>query len=141
MAIGALVARQGVAEKLVPGTHASTFGGNSLACAAAIAAFETVEEEHLLDHVNEISAYALGRLGDLKGQFDFIKSVRGRGVMIGMELTRSGQPIVQRCMDNGLLINCTHDTVLRFLPAMNVSREIMDEGLAILEQALSEEKT
>ena len=138
-AIGALVARPEVAAKLVPGTHASTFGGNPLACAAAIAAFEAIEEEHLLDNARDIGQYTRSRLEAMKADFDFIREVRGRGLMIGVELSRPGKGVVERCLERGLLINCTHDTVLRMLPAMNVTRALMDEGLEILQQALAEE--
>jgi len=137
-AIGALTARSAVAEKLAPGTHAATFGGNPLACSASIATFEAIEEENLLENAREIGAYARSRLLAMKGKFDFIREVRGKGLMIGMELSRPGKAIVERCLENGLLINCTHDTVLRMLPAMNVTREIMDEGLDILEGALGD---
>jgi predicted acetylornithine/succinylornithine family transaminase len=138
-AIGALVARPEVGAKLVPGTHASTFGGNPLACAAAIATFETIEQDGLLDHVRVIGDYTLGRLRALKPRFPFVREARGMGVMLGLELDRPGKGVVERCLKRGLLINCTHDTVIRLLPAMNVTREVMDQGLAILEQALAEE--
>jgi len=135
-AIGAMAARPEVAERLAPGTHASTFGGNPIACAGAIAAMETIEAENLLENVRRVGEYTLARLESMKGKFPFIREVRGRGLMIGMELSRPGQPVVEECLQRGLLINCTHETVLRMLPAMNISRELMDEGLNLLEQAL-----
>ena len=138
MAIGAIAARPDVAEKLAPGTHASTFGGNPIACAAAIAAFETIEAENLLENVQRMGEYARTRLLAMKEKFPFIREVRGRGLMIVMELVKPGLPVVTGCLKKGLLINCTHDTVVRMLPAMNISRELMDEGLDILEQALKE---
>jgi len=138
-AIGAIAARTNVAENLRPGTHASTFGGNPLACAAAIAMFETIEEENLLENVRKIGEYTLARFEEMKSNRpDIILDVRGRGVMIGVELSRDGAPVVASCLKRGLLINCTHNTVLRMLPAMNVSRELMDEGLTIIEQAIEE---
>ena len=138
MAIGAIAARPDVAEKLAPGTHASTFGGNPIACAAAIAAFETIEAENLLENVQRMGEYARTRLLAMKEKFPLIREVRGKGLMIGMELVKPGRPVVTGCLNKGLLINCTHDTVVRMLPAMNISRELMDEGLDILEQALEE---
>ena len=138
VAIGAMVARPAVAEKLVPGTHASTFGGNPLACAAAIAAFETIEEENLLDNARRIGEHALARLRAMMGRHPSIRDVRGRGLMIGAELSSPGKAVVERCLQKGLLINCTHETVLRMLPAMTISRELIDEGLDILEAALGE---
>jgi len=139
-AIGALVAKPAVAKKLVPGTHASTFGGNPLATAAAIAMFEAVEEEDLIENTRQMGDYIKTRLIEFKGKFRFIREVRGLGLMIGMELSRPGHGIVERCRKDGLLVNCTHDTVVRMLPAMNVTREVVDEGLAILNKALAEEE-
>ena len=139
VAIGAIAARPEVAKSLVPGTHASTFGGNPIACAAAIAAFEAIEEEGLLEHAARIGKYARGRFEALRERFSFIKDVRGLGVMIGIELDRPGADVVNRCLERGLLINCTHDTVIRLLPAMIVTQEEMDQGIAILEEAFSME--
>jgi acetylornithine/N-succinyldiaminopimelate aminotransferase len=140
VAVGALVAKPGVAAKLVPGTHASTFGGNPLACAAGIAAFQTIEEENLLENAIHVGRHAVERLGEMKKTFRFVRDVRGRGLMIGMELDRPGKDVVQRCLENGLLINCTHDTVIRMLPAMDIKHDEIDEGLDILEKALAAEK-
>jgi len=139
-AIGALVAQPKVADKLVPGTHASTFGGNPLACAAGIAAFEAIEEEDLLRNAADLGRRALARLEAMKVRFPFIREVRGKGMMIGAELDRPGKDVVARCLKSGLLINCTHETVIRLLPALNITPEILDEGMDILEEALSEEK-
>ena len=138
-AIGALAAKPEVAAKLVPGTHASTFGGNPIACAAGIATFQAIEEENMLENATAVGRHAIERLNAMRKQAPFIKDVRGRGMMIGCELTVPGANIVNRCMERGLLINCTHETVLRMLPAMNISRALMDEGLEILEQVLIEE--
>ena len=134
------MAQPEVADKLVPGTHASTFGGNPLACAAGIAAFEAIEEENLLSNAADLGRHALARLEAMKARFPFIREVRGKGLMIGVELDRPGKDVVARCLKSGLLINCTHDTVIRLLPAMTISREIMDEGLDILEESLAAEK-
>ncbi len=134
-ALGALVAKAEVAAKLVPGTHASTFGGNPLACAAGIATFEVIEEEGLLENARRVGEYARERLEGLRDRFPFIREVRGRGVMIGAELDRPGAPIVQRCLEAGLLINCTHETVLRMLPSMAISQEETDQAFDILEKA------
>jgi predicted acetylornithine/succinylornithine family transaminase len=135
-ALGVVVAKPEVAAKLVPGTHASTFGGNPLACAAGIATVEAIEEEGLLENAQRMGDYIRERLTALRGRFPFIREARGRGVMIGVELDKPGAPIVQRALDQGLLINCTHDTVLRMLPSMAISREIVDQGLEMLEKAM-----
>jgi len=136
-AIGGLVAKPEVAKSLVPGTHASTFGGNPLATAASVATFEAIEEENLLENCVRMGEFATARLSAMKEKYGFIREVRGKGLMIGMELDRPGAPVVQRCLERRLLVNCTHDAVIRMLPAMNVAREVMDEGLAILEESLA----
>jgi acetylornithine/N-succinyldiaminopimelate aminotransferase len=137
-AIGATVARPEVAAALVPGTHATTYGGNPLACAAALAVFEAIEEEGILENVRAQGAHLRARLEGMKGRFPFVGEVRGFGLMVGAELDRPGKDIVQRAMEKGLLMNCTHDTVLRFLPALTVTRDEIDEGMDILEESLAD---
>jgi len=137
-AIGCMVAKPDIARSLVPGTHASTFGGNPVACAGGIAAFEAIEEENLLERAREIGAYAMDQLRKLQGECDLIREVRGMGLMIGVELTIKGADIVQKCMDKGVLLNCTHDTVIRFMPAMTVTKEEIDQGVRALKEALAE---
>jgi len=139
LAIGALCATEEVARSLVPGTHASTFGGNPIACAGAIATFEAIEAEGLLDRASAIGRRFRDHLGRFADRFDFVREARVLGCMVALELDRAGTPIVDRCIENGLFINCTHETVLRMLPAMTVSDEEIDEGMAILEKALEAE--
>ena len=139
MAIGAIAARPEVAPFLKPGTHASTFGGNPMACAGAIGAVETIEADGLLENARRMGAYLLERLNALKAEFPFIREARGRGVMIGLELDRPGADVVKRCLEKRVLINCTHDTVLRMLPSMALTREEADEGLDVLREALAGE--
>ena len=139
MAIGAIAARPEIASFLKPGTHASTFGGNPMACAGAIGAVETIEADGLLDNARRMGAYLLERLNALKAEFPFIREARGRGVMVGLELDRPGAGVVKRCLERRVLINCTHDTVLRLLPSMALTREEADEGLAALREALAGE--
>ena len=136
--IGAIVAKPEVAASMKPGTHASTFGGNCIAAAAGCAVVETILEDHLLDNANEVGRYAVTRLRELQKTQSRIKEVRGLGLMIGIELTHSGADIFKKCLAKGLLTNCTHDTVLRFMPPLTVSREEIDEGLAIMAEALEE---
>jgi acetylornithine/N-succinyldiaminopimelate aminotransferase len=139
VAIGAMMAKPEVAKFLIPGTHASTFGGNPLACAAAIATLETIEDEDLLTHVRDIGESTMAHMEGLRAKFDCIKDVRGRGVMLGMELAIPGNGIVRRCMEKGVLLNCTHDTIIRMLPAMTVTWDEMQKGLAVLEESMAEE--
>jgi acetylornithine/N-succinyldiaminopimelate aminotransferase len=138
VAIGAMMAKPEVAASLVPGKHASTFGGNCLACAAGVATIEAIEEDHLLQHAVEMGRYAQEILRSLKEKHSVIDHVRGIGLMIGVQLTRPGAAIVARCLEKGLRINCTHDTVIRFMPPMVVTREQIDEAVGILDSVLSE---
>lgn len=136
VAIGAMVARTEVAESLVPGTHASTFGGNPLACAAALAAFKVIEDDDLIQVCRQTSEYIFGRLRQMAQKYSIINEVRGRGVMCGIELNRPGKPVFDYCLEHRVRLNCTHETVIRLLPAINVPREALDKGLDVLDQAL-----
>lgn len=138
VAIGAMMAKAEIAACLVPGKHASTFGGNCLACAAGIATIETIEEGHLLQRAVEMGQYAQEKLRALKDKHAVIDHVRGIGLMIGIQLTRPGAQIVSKCLEKGLRINCTHDTVIRFMPPMVVTKEQIDEAVGIFESVLSE---
>jgi acetylornithine/N-succinyldiaminopimelate aminotransferase len=138
VAIGAMMAKPEIAACLVPGKHASTFGGNCLACAAAIATIETIEEGNLLQHTVEMGAYAQQKLRALKDKHSVIDHVRGIGLMIGIQLTAPGAEIVARCLEKCLRINCTHDTVIRFMPPMIVTAEQIDEAVGIFDSVLSE---
>ena len=137
LAIGAMVAKPEIAKSLVPGTHASTFGGNPLACAAGIAAFEAIEQEGLLDNALRIGEQIKARMAAAARKTSLIREVRGLGCMIGVQLARPGADIVKQCMAQGLLINCTHDTVLRMLPSMAATPSEIDEGMDILERVLT----
>ncbi len=136
-AIGAMVARPEVAEFMVPGTHASTFGGNPLACAAALAVVRAIESGGLLDNAREMGVYLMERLKELAAKHDgLVREVRGLGLMVGMELARPGAELAGACLEAGLLVNCTHETVMRFVPAMTVTKAILDEGLDIFAKCL-----
>ncbi len=136
VALGGLIARPAVAEFLKPGTHAATFGGNPLAARAALATIETFEAEGLLERAEQVGARFKARLLELKDNCPLIQDVRVLGAMIGCELAVDGAPIVQKCLDRGLLINCTHRTVIRLLPAVNIPDELIDEGMDILADVL-----
>ncbi|MFP4056804.1 MAG: aspartate aminotransferase family protein [Candidatus Brocadiia bacterium] len=137
LALGALVAKPQVAESLTPGSHACTFGGNPIACAGGIAAFEAIEEDGLLENARRIGEQIKSRLSPVAEELDTVREVRGMGCMLGLELTRPGADIVQRCMEEGLLINCTHERVLRMLPSMAATEAEIDEGMDILERVLT----
>lgn len=139
IAIGAMTAKKEIAKSLVPGTHASTFGGNPLACAAGVAVFNTIEKDNLLQNVNEMGKYAREQLNKLADEFKIIKEVRTLGLMIGVELNKPASGIVGKCIEAGLLLNCTHDTVIRIMPQLTVKKEHIDEGFSILKQVLRSE--
>jgi acetylornithine/N-succinyldiaminopimelate aminotransferase len=134
--IGATLTTARVAAPLAPGAHGSTFGGNPVACAAAVAAVGALAKPELLAHVRDIGDHFRSRLEAI-ARANGIRQVRGAGLMLGAELDRPGAPVVTRCLEAGLLINCTADRVLRFLPPLVIMREEIDEGLVILERALA----
>jgi acetylornithine aminotransferase len=134
--IGAMVATEAVAASFGPGSHGSTFGGNPLVTAAAVAAMRVLIEDGVLDNCRTMGDYLRGRLEEMQQRYDFIREVRGRGLMLGMELTVPGGDIVVEALEQGLLLNCTVGNVLRFVPPLIVTREELDEGLAILDGIL-----
>ncbi len=137
VAIGAMMAKAEIAASLVPGKHASTFGGNCLACAAGIAVIEAIEEGKLLENAAELGRYAKDKLEQLKQKHFVIDSIRGIGLMIGVQLTGPGKEIVNQCLQKGLRINCTNETVLRFMPAMIATKSHIDQAIDILDGVLS----
>jgi acetylornithine/N-succinyldiaminopimelate aminotransferase len=138
--IGALVAREEVAESLGPGTHGSTFGGNPLVAAAGVAALTALLEDGVLENCVAMGDYLFACLEKLRARYPFIREVRGRGLILGMELTIDGGDIVKEALQRGLLINCTVGKVLRFLPPLIVTREEIDEAMEILDGVLAEQK-
>ena len=138
--IGALLIKKGIADSFKPGDHASTFGGNPLATAAGVAALTTILDEGMLENCQEMGAYFLSRLEEIKKKFPFIKEVRGKGLILGMELKIDGTPIVQEMLKRKILINCTMGNVLRFLPALIVTQEEIDRVLVTLEEVFGQLK-
>ncbi len=136
VACGAFVCRDEIAPSLRPGLHASTFGGNPLAMAAGIATVQTIEEENLLANVVDKSAKFEKFFRQLQQELPIIEQVRVCGMMIGIELSIDAVPAVKKALDRGLLINATHDTVVRLLPALNVTDADVEEGCAILGEVL-----
>jgi len=136
VAVGGLIAKPAAAEKLKPGTHAATFGGNPIACRAALATIETIEADGLLARAEQIGERFRQRFEALRARCPLIQDVRVRGCMIGVELAVEGKPIVEECLKRRLLINATHGTVLRLLPAMNLTDAELNEGCDILESVL-----
>jgi acetylornithine/N-succinyldiaminopimelate aminotransferase len=132
----ALLTTAEIAPSLRPGLHAATFGGNPIAARAGIATIETIDDEGLLDRAVEIGERFRKRLEPLVDELAIVKELRVCGLMIGLELTIDGAVFVQKCLDQGLLINCTQQTVIRLLPAMTLSDEQVDEGCEILANVL-----
>jgi acetylornithine/N-succinyldiaminopimelate aminotransferase len=134
--MGALLATEEVAQGFVPGTHASTFGGGPVIAAAAKTALGILSDPDFLAAVRQKGEYIRGKLGDFKNRFPVIEEVRGLGLMWGLQLTQEGMPVVTACREQGLLVNCTQGNVVRLLPPLVVEKEELDQGLAILAQAL-----
>nr|PZN41026.1 MAG: acetylornithine transaminase [Bacillota bacterium] len=139
--IGAILATPEVAAAFQPGDHGSTFGGNPVACAAALATVETILAEGLPARARELGEYFLGRLAELQARYPgVVAAVRGRGLMLGLVCHEDGQAgaVLAGCHRRGLLANVTAERVLRLLPPLTVTREEIDAGVAILDDALAE---
>ncbi len=132
--IGALLIRKGIAESFNPGDHASTFGGNPLATAAGVAALTAMLEEGMLENCQKIGDYFLSQLEEIKIKFPFVKEVRGKGLILGMELKIDGSSIVKEMLRKKILINCTMGNVLRFLPPLIATKEEVDRVVKALEE-------
>ena len=134
--VGAMVAKKDIADLMQPGTHASTFGGSPLACVSCLAVIEAIEKENLLENVKKMGKYLREKLEELKNEFEIIKKIKGIGLMLAIEIEKDGSKLVDICLKNGLLINCTHENVIRIMPAINVKKEEIDEGIEILRDSL-----
>jgi len=135
--IGALVAGGEAAEVLKPGNHASTFGGNPLATAAAIAALDVIIDEKLPLQAEEKGRYIAKKVEALREKYPIIKGSRGMGLLVGIELAIEGKGIVGECLKNSLIINCVQNYVLRLVPPLNIAYDDIDKGLAIIEEAIA----
>jgi acetylornithine/succinyldiaminopimelate/putrescine aminotransferase len=133
---GALMATSEIAKSLRPGMHAATFGGNPIAARAGIATLETIEADNLLENTKQLAELFRTRLAALKEECELVEEVRVQGVMIGIELSVEGGPVVQACLEENLLVNCTQGTVIRLLPAMTLTSEQAEEGCDILTKAI-----
>ncbi len=136
--IGAMLSSNKVASAFQPGNHASTFGGNPLACAAAVATLETLlEDGFILDQCRRMGSYLVQGLTDLKKEYpSVVAEIRGMGLLVGMELTRECASIVKACMERGIIINCTAGNVVRFTPPLIVREKDIDHMLDILDDIL-----
>ncbi len=117
--------------------HGTTFGGGPLVCATALEFLKIIEEEKLLENIRARGAELREGLAALAAKFDFIREIRGEGLMLGIELSVEGAPFVAEALNRGLLINCTHDRTLRLLPPFIVTRAQVREFLRVLERVFA----
>lgn len=134
--VGAMIVKKDIADTLGPGMHASTFGGSPLICSAALGVLRAIQKEKLLVNAQKMGGYLFLKLNALKDKYEIIEEVRGLGLMIGVELNSAGKAIVEKCIEKGLLINCTHDKVLRLMPALNITKKEINQAVSILDSAL-----
>ena len=141
--IGALLCTEEAARAITPGMHGTTFGGNPLACAAAIAVIDTIKQQKLLDHVRSTGDYFLSALNKLKAKHPAIVDVRGVGLMIGLEVASAdlAKQLLIAMMQRRILLTRTHETVLRFLPPSLITREHIDRTIAALDELLVQHTT
>ncbi len=137
--IGAALATEKVGAALTPGTHASTFGGNAVACTAALAVLEIIERDGLLEACRDAGEYLAGRLYELRRRpaGDKIVEVRGRGLLWGLVLDREAAPVVARCRELGMIVNVAGEKVVRLAPALIVEPTQLDEAVDVLTRALA----
>ena len=138
--IGAVLAKESVASVLKPGDHGSTFGGNPLSCAAAIAGLEIMLEEDLLSHTRQVGTYLINQITDLSKNYEMVKEVRGAGLMVGIEFFDPCRAIAEKLMRKGLLVSCTANQVIRLVPPLIISRDEIDEIVSILKSVLDDEE-
>jgi len=135
--LGAFLAREEFAAAFSPGLHGSTFGGGPLVCATGLTFLKTVERKNLLANVRTRGAELRAGLKKLAAKFDFIQEIRGEGLILGLDLTVEGAPYVAEALKQGLLINCTHEHILRLLPPYILTAKQVKEGLSKLESVFA----
>jgi acetylornithine/N-succinyldiaminopimelate aminotransferase len=136
--IGAMLARENIAAAFGIGSHASTFGGTPVVTAAALEACKILVEDNIIENARSVGQYFKEKLHDLQTRHPIIEEVRGLGLLLGMQLKIDGRPLVTQCMQNGFLINCIQEKILRFIPPLIISTEEIDQLVACLDQILSQ---
>lgn len=136
--IGAIITKQKVADHLQPGQHGTTFGGNPLVCAAGVATMKVMEEEKLLENAVSMGKYLKEKLTEAVGEHPAVKEIRGKGLMIGVELTIGGKPLVPVMLKNGMIGNCASENVMRFVPPLIINKFEVEEAVEIFKNALEE---
>ncbi|MCL0051526.1 aspartate aminotransferase family protein, partial [Thermodesulfovibrionales bacterium] len=135
--IGAMLTTEEVSSAFRPGNHASTFGGNPLVSAAAIATLETVLGDGILDHCNKMGTYIIKRLAQIRDYYpEQVVDIRGKGLFTALEINRDGMPVVKRCIERGALINCTAGNILRFMPPLTVEEGDIDHLVSVLKRVM-----
>ena len=135
--IGAVIAKEKVSSCIKPGDHAATFGGNPLATKVAVTTLNIILEDNLLENVQKMGDYFKDKLENLKNKYSFIREVRGKGLMLGVEINYSSKEILKKCMDKGLLIGTAGENVSRFLPPLIIQKKDIDKGITIFEEVLN----
>ncbi len=135
--LGVTLAAGKAAQVFQPGSHASTFGGNPVACSAGIATLKVILEENLAERAHVLGDYLVNKLCELRRKHPAIIDVRGKGLMVGIELSSPCKEIVKQCVLKGVLLNCTAETFIRFLPPLIITQEEIDTGIAALDEVLS----
>jgi len=138
--IGAMLAKEEIAEAFGPGSHASTFGGTPVITAASLEVLKIIERENIIDKSLKTSEYFKDRLLWLKNRHEIIEDVRGIGLLLGMKLKVNGADIVNECMEKGFLINCIQGNILRFIPPLIIKKEEIDSLIIILDEIFSKRK-
>jgi acetylornithine aminotransferase len=137
MPIGAMLASEKVAAAFSPGTHASTFGGTPLISAVALKVLQLLEQEGILDHGAQMGDYLMTRLTALKRKHAVVEEVRGKGLLVGIQLSVPGADMVTRCREKGFLVNCIQDNILRLAPPLVISRDEIDGLVQCLDDIFS----
>jgi len=135
--MGAFLTTEKFAQHLTPGKHGTTFGGGPLACRVALEYLAVLEEENLLEQVRRVGAYFTSKLQELVAKFDIATEARGVGAIQALQLTVSGKPVLEGALADGLLINVTQDSVLRFLPPFLLQEKHVDAGMRIVKRQLA----
>lgn len=138
--VGAFLAREEVAKALVPGDHGTTYGGNPLACAAAVKVLELFKKQNVLDNVKKVSDYLEKKLDEIVAEYDFVVERRGLGLMQGLEINtdiKDLKKVIAACLDNGLILFTAGTNVIRFVPPLVISEADVDEMIAKLKKALA----
>ncbi len=137
MPIGAMLAKKECASSFSQGTHASTFGGNPLSAAAAVATLEVLLKDNILENCQKMGEYFLAQLCSLKERYPAITKVKGKGLIVGIELAFPGADIATECVKRGILINCTMGNILRFIPPLIITRKEIDTLIHTLDELLN----